>query len=165
MLKIHPAETEEDFEAVKQLFTALANYIFETLSPHSLSLAQRIRQKVQDEANDLPGEYVIPKGCILLAKYKGVIAGCVAVSEIAEELCELKRMYVKPQFRRIGIGKRLADAVIEKAVQLKYKRMRLSTSEFFIGAKELYVSLGFKETGHIEGSPLKNSVYMELKLI
>ena len=78
---------------------------------------------------------------------------------------KLKRIYIKPQFRRIGIGKRLADAVIEKAVQLKYKQMRLDTSEFFIGAKELYASLGFKETGHIEGSPLKNSVHMELKLV
>jgi len=164
MLKIFPAETEEDLEAVKQLFTVWANYIFETLSPHSLSLAERLRQKALDEANNLPGEYVIPKGCILLAEYQGMIAGCVAVSEIAGDLCELKRLYVKPHFRRMGIGKNLANAIIEKAVQLKYKRMRLGTNEFFTGVKELYSLLGFEETGHIEGSPLKSSVYMELKL-
>ncbi len=65
----------------------------------------------------------------------------------------------------MGIGKNLADAIIEKAVQLKYKRMRLGTNELFIGAKELYASLGFNETGHIKGSPLKNSIHMELKLV
>jgi ribosomal protein S18 acetylase RimI-like enzyme len=164
MLKITPAKTDEDIEIAKQLLKVYADYLFEVLNPHSLSLAQRIRQKVLDEANDLPGEYVLPRGFILLAEYQGVIAGCIAISEIAAGLCELKRIYIKPQFRRMGIGKRLTDAVIEKAVQLKYKRMRLHTSEFFIGAKKLYLSLGFKETGHIEGSPLKNSVNMELKL-
>ena len=86
------------------------------------------------------------------------------MSEIAEGLCELKRIYVKPQFRRMGIGNRLADAIIKKAILLNYKRMRLGTNTLFIGAKELYISLGFKETGHIEGSPLKDSVNMELKL-
>jgi len=116
MLKIFPAQTDEDIEAVKQLFTVYVDYLFEVLNPHSSSLAQRIRQKVLDEADNLPGEYVLPKGCILLAEYQGVITGCVAASEIVEDLCELKRLYVKPQFRRMGIGKKLADAVIEKAV-------------------------------------------------
>jgi ribosomal protein S18 acetylase RimI-like enzyme len=166
MLKIYPAETEEDLEAVKQLFTVDADYIFELFNPHSASLAERLSQKILDEADNLPGEYAAPKGCILLAEDKDEIAGCIAISEITAGLCELKRIYVKPQFRRIGIGKRLADAVIEKAVQLKYKRMRLDTNNgLLIGAKELYISLGFKETGHIEGSPLKSSVHMELKLV
>jgi ribosomal protein S18 acetylase RimI-like enzyme len=165
MLKIYPAETEEELEAVKQLFTVYADYIFEVFSPHNFSLAERIRQRTLDEANNLPGEYAMPKGCILLAEYQGAIAGCVAVSEIAGELCELKRLYVKPYFRRMGIGKNLANAIIEKAVQLKYKRMRLGTNELFTGAKELYSSLGFKEAGHIESSSLKSSVYMELKLV
>ncbi len=165
MLKIYPAKTDKNLEIAKQLFTVYADYIFELLNPHSVSLAERLGQKTLDEADNLPGEYVLPKGCILLAEYQGVIAGCVAVSEIVEDLCELKRLYVKPQFRRMGIAKKLADAVIEKAVQLKYKRMRLDTNELFIRAKKLYVLLGFEETGHIEGSPLKNSVHMELKLV
>ena len=165
MLEIYPAETDEDLEAVKQFFTVYTDYIFELLNPHSVSLAERLSQKTLDEADNLPGEYVLPKGCILLAEYQGVIAGCVAVSEIAGDLCELKRLYVKPQFRRMGIGKKLAEAVIEKAVQLKYKRMRLDTNnELLIGAKKLYISLGFKETRHIEGSPLESSVHMELNL-
>ena len=80
-------------------------------------------------------------------------------------MCELKRIYVRPQFRRMGIGRQLANAIIEKAAELKYKQMRLGTNEVFTGAKELYLSLGFKETGHIEGSPLKSSVYMERNLV
>ncbi len=166
MLEIFAAKTDEDIEIAKQLFTVYADYIFELLNPHSVSLAERLRRKALDEADNLPGEYVMPKGCILLAEYQGAIAGCVAVSEIAGDLCELKRLYVKPQCRRMGIGKRLADAVIKKAAQLNYERMRLDTNnDLLLGAKELYISLGFKETGHIEASPLKSSVHMELKLI
>ncbi|HEG43999.1 MAG TPA: N-acetyltransferase [Phycisphaerales bacterium] len=165
MLKIYPVETDEDLEVVKELFVEYADCIFELVRPYSLSLAKRLSEKALREANGLPGEYAKPKGCILLAEYKGAIAGCIAVSEIAEGVCEFKRIYVKPKFRRMGIGKKLSDEIIKKATHLQYKRMHLHTNEdLFIGAKELYTSLGFKETGHIEGSPLKNSVYMELEL-
>ena len=164
MLKIFPVETNEDLEVVKQLFTVYADYIFELLSPHSLPLAERLRTKALNEANNLPGEYVLPKGCILLAEYEDKIAGCITLSEIAGNICELKRLYVKPQFRRIGIGRKLTEAIIKKATQLQYKRMRLDTNSLFVGAKPLYRSFGFAETGHIEGSPLKNSVHMELIL-
>ena len=164
MLKIFSVETNEDLEVVKQLFTVYADYIFELLCPHSLSLAERLKMKALNEANNLPGEYVLPQGCILLAEFEEKIAGCIAVSEIAGNVCELKRLYVKPQCRRMGIGRKLTEAIIKKAIQLKYERMRLDTNNFFIGAKPLYRSFGFTETGHIEGSPLKNSVHMELKL-
>ncbi|MBN2591104.1 MAG: GNAT family N-acetyltransferase [Sedimentisphaerales bacterium] len=165
MLKIYPVETVKDFKVIKQLFTEYANYIFELFSPHSLPLAERLSRKALNEADNLPGEYAMPKGCILLAEYQGSIAGCVAVSEITENVCELKRLYVKPQCRRKGIGRNLAEAIINKAAQLKYKRMRLDTNKvLFIGAEPLYSSLGFVETGHIEGSPLQSSVHMELNL-
>ena len=166
MLKIYPVEADEDLEIVRGLFVEYADCIFELVRPHSLSLAKRLSEKALKEANCLPGEYTKPKGSILLAEYEGAIAGCIAVSEIAEGVCEFKRIYVKPQFRRMGIGKKLSDEIIEKARHLQYKRMRLHTNdELFIGAKELYTSIGFKETGHIERSPLKNSVHMELKLV
>lgn len=164
MLKIFPAQTDKDIEAVKQLFTVYADYIFKVFNPHSVSLVERLSKKILDEADNLPGEYTAPKGCILLAKYKDEVAGCIAISEITTGLCELKRIYIKPHLRQMGIGKKLADAVIEKAIQFKFKRMRLAANELLPGTKELYSSLGFKETGHIEGSPLKNSVHMELKL-
>ena len=122
-------------------------------------------QEALGEANNLPGEYAVPKGCILLAEYQSAITGCIAVSEIGEDLCELKRFYVKPHLRRRGIGKKLVGAIIEKAIELGYQRMRLHTTGLFAGAKELYTSFGFKEDGHIEGSPIKSSMHMELKLI
>ncbi|MHC4476196.1 MAG: GNAT family N-acetyltransferase [Planctomycetota bacterium] len=162
--KIYLAETDKDFEAIKQLFVEYADFLFELLTPHSSSRAEYHSQKTLDEANNLPGEYAWPKGCILLAEYEGEIAGCIAVSKIAKDLCELKRVYVKPKFRRMGIGKELGDAVIERAVQLKYERIRLITNyDLFIGARPLYRSLGFKEIR--KGSPLKNSVHMEVKLV
>lgn len=166
MLKIYQAETEKDLEVVKQLFTVYAGYLFEILSPYNLSFAQRLRKRVLNEANDLPGKYVLPKGCILVAEYKDEIVGCVAVCKIAGKICELKRLYVKPQFRQKGIGRRLAEDIIKKAAELKYKRMRLVTNKvLFIGAKPLYSSLGFVETGHIEGSPIHSSIHMELELV
>ena len=165
-VKIFLVENNEDLEVVKQLFIVYANYIFELFSPHSLSLAQRLSKKALNEAKNLPGEYVLPKGCILLAECKEKIAGCIAVSEIAGNVCELKRLYVKPQYRLMGIGRKLVEEIIEKAAQLKYKRMRLDTNkDLFIGAEPLYSSLGFIETGHIKGSPLKGSVRMKLELI
>ncbi len=165
MLKIYPVETDEDLEIVRGLFVEYADFLFEVFSPHSVALAKRVVQKTLDEAESLPREYALGKGCVLLAKYQGAIAGCIAVSEIAEGVCELKRIYVKPEFRRMGIGRKLSDEIIAKARQLEYKRMRLITNdEVLLGAKDLYTFLGFKEAGHIEGSPLKNSVQMELKL-
>ena len=164
MLKIYPVETVKDFEVIQQLFTEYADYIFELLSPYSLLLAERLRMKALNEANSLPGEYVLPKGCILLAEYKDEIAGCIAVSEIAGNICEMKRLYVKPQYRGMGIGRKLTEAIIKKAARLQYKRMRLNTNSLFVGAKPLYSSFGFVETGHIKGSPLKSSVHMELDL-
>ena len=166
MLKIYPAETEKDLEEVKQLFTVYSGYLFEILSPYSLPFAQGLRKKALNEANDLPGKYASPEGCILLAEYKNEIAGCVALCKTTGNACELKRLYVKPQFRQKGIGRRLAKTIIKKAVELKYKRMRLVTNKvLFIGAKPLYISLGFIETGHIEGSPVHNSIHMELELV
>jgi ribosomal protein S18 acetylase RimI-like enzyme len=163
MLKIFPVETDEHLEIAKQLFVEYADYLKEVFSEY-LALAQRISQETLDEADSLPGEYVLPKGCVLLAEYQGEIAGCIAVSEMAEGVCELKRIYVKPEFRRLGIGKKLLGDIIEKAIELDYKRMRLHTTGLFAGAKELYKSFGFKDDGHIEGSPIKSSVHMKLDL-
>jgi ribosomal protein S18 acetylase RimI-like enzyme len=164
MLKIFPVKTDKDLEIVKELFIEYADFLKELLGKHDRSWADYQNQKAFKEANNLPGEYAMPKGCILLAKYQNEIAGCIAISEITIGLCELKRIYVKPQYRRMGIGKKLADTVIKKAAQLNYERMRLDTNDLFLGAKELYTSLGFKEIGHIVASPLKSSVHMELKL-
>ena len=164
MLNIFPVETDKHIEITKQLYVEYADYLFEVISPHSLPLAERISQETLDDANTLPGVYAEPKSCILLAEYQHAIAGCIAVSEITEGMCELKRIYIKPQFRRKGIGKKLKAEIIEKAIELDYKRMRLHTSGIFAGAKELYKSCGFKDDGPIEGSPIKSSVHMILEL-
>ncbi len=164
MLKIFPVETRQEFDIVKLLIVEYADYLYEVLSPYSVPLAQRVSQETLDEADGLPGEYVGPKGCILLAEFDGSVAGCIAVSEMGGDTCELKRIYVKPEFRRQGIGKMLANRIIEKATELNYKQMRLHTTGAFTGAKELYRSFGFKDDGHIEGSPIKSSVHMKLEL-
>lgn len=162
MLKIYPFETEEDTENAKKLLKEYADFLKELMGKHSQSWVDYHHHKILNEANSLPREYISPKDCILLAKYKDEIASCIAISKINTNLCHLKRLYIKPQFRRMGIGRKLTEAIIKKAVQLKYKRIFLHTNvKLLIGVKELYLSFGFKETRHINGSPLKGSVRME----
>jgi len=122
VLRICPAETDKFPATVKQLFTIYANDIFELFTPPSVSLAERLSQKKLDEADNLPGEYAAGRGCILLAEYDDEVAGCITMSEITSVLCELKRVYVKPQLRRMGIAKKLADAV-SKLLRVKTRRI------------------------------------------
>ena len=165
MLKIYPVETNKDIENARKLFEEYADFVKELMGKYSHSWADYHYHKILNEAQSIPEEYIHPKGCLLLAKYQDEITGCIAISEIETDLCELKRLYVKPQFRRMGIGRKLSEAIIKKAAQLKYKRIFLHTNvELFIDAKDLYLSLGFKETTHIDGSPFKGSVRMELEL-
>ena len=161
MIKIFPVATNEDIEIVKELFVEYADFLNEILGERKPSRADYYNQKILEEVNDLPDEYAAPKGCILLAEYKNEVAGCIAISEITAGLCELKRLYVKPQFRRMGIGKKLVNAVIKKAAELNYERICLIAGDLLPVAKELYISLGFE----VKGSAVKSSVHMELKLI
>jgi len=121
-------------------------------------------QNFDEELANLPGEYVPPTGCLLLATYQDKAAGCVALRRIDEGACEMKRLYVQPKFRRRGIGRALAEAIIERAKKAGYKRMRLDTAPTMDAAKDLYESMGFKEIDAYRYNPLKGAVFMELTL-
>ncbi len=121
-------------------------------------------QKFNREISNLPGEYAAPEGLLLLAKECECSTGCVALRKIGETVCEMKRLYVKPEFRGKKIGKRLTQALIEKASKMGYHKMRLDTTPSMKQAIQLYHSLGFKEIQKYREVPTSCSIFMEMKL-
>ncbi len=122
-------------------------------------------QGFDQELAGLPGEYAPPDGRLLLAGYAGNTAGCVALHKIEPEICEMKRLYVRPQFRGKALGKRLVETVIAEARAIGYRRMRLDTVEPMMkDAVRLYRQFGFKEISPYRSNPIKGALYMELAL-
>jgi ribosomal protein S18 acetylase RimI-like enzyme len=121
-------------------------------------------QDFREELATLPGKYVPPLGSILLAKDNGETVGCVAVRPLGEEICEMKRLYVKPAHRSKKVGRELAVAIIEEAKRLGYKAMRLDTVVAMKEASALYRALGFQQIEPYCYNPLPGAMYFELKL-
>ncbi len=103
-------------------------------------------QNFSAELAQLPGEYSPPSGGLLLAYHDGEAVGCVALRRLGEEVCEMKRLYVRPGFRGSGIGIALAGAAISLARRTGYRRMRLDTVGSMHKAQMIYESLGFTDT-------------------
>ena len=100
----------------------------------------------------------------LLLGYKSSPVGCIALRKIEGSVCEMKRMYVKPEFRGQGIGKMVAHEIIKRAREIGYQKMRLDTLESMEIATKLYKSMGFKEIEAYRYNPLEDAMYMELEL-
>ena len=155
MLRIFPAETGEDIELVRGLFEEYAD---------SLGIDLGF-QNFKEELAKLPGCYARPEGCILLAGYKEEIAGCVALRKLSDSICEGKRLYVRPQFRGLKIGRKLAEAIIAEARKIGYTRMRGDTIPSMQVAQALYASLGFKQIEPYCYNPIEGAVFIELSLV
>ncbi len=155
MPNIFPAQTDKDYETAKKLFVEYAD-----------SLGFHLRfQNFEEELANLPGDYASPSGCLLLAIYKEQPVGCVALRKRSDGICEMKRLYVREQFRGLGIGRALVEAVIEEARKIGYNYMRLDTVPSMEAASALYVSVGFKKSGAYRYNPIEDAVFMELKLV
>ncbi len=122
-------------------------------------------QGFEKELAELPGKYASPEGRLLLAVQNGRPAGCVALRKIGEGTCEIKRLFLRPEFRGQGLGRRLAEAIIQEARQIGYERMRLDTLPPKMNdAIGLYRSLGFKEIEPYYDNPVPGAKFMELDL-
>ncbi|MGB8583313.1 MAG: GNAT family N-acetyltransferase [Candidatus Sulfotelmatobacter sp.] len=122
-------------------------------------------QNFDKELEGLPGQYAPPDGRLLLAEYESQLAGCVAMRTLEPGICEMKRLYLRPQLRGKGLGRTLADRIIAEARQIGHQRMRLDTVEPVMkDAVGMYRKLGFKEIAPYRSNPVAGAMYMELEL-
>ena len=153
-LVIVGSDATDQVESAKQLFLEYANSL-------NFSLCF---QNFDKELTGLPGEYSPPSGRLVLAFEDGKLAGCVALRKIDNDICEMKRLYMRPEFRARGIGRRLATKIIEEAPEIGYLTMRLDTAPSMKEAISLYRSLGFKEIEQYRSNPIAGALFMELRL-
>jgi len=122
-------------------------------------------QNFDAELAGLPGDYAPPDGRLLLAQYEDRFAGCGALHRLEAATCEMKRLYLRPQFRGKGLGRAMAERLIAEARGIGYQRMRLDTvGPVMQDAVAMYRRLGFKEIAAYRENPMAGTLYMELML-
>jgi putative acetyltransferase len=149
------AETAPQIAQVRELFLEYAQSL-------GFSLCF---QNFDQELAELPGDYAPPAGRLLLAEYDAQLAGCVALHKLDSAICEMKRLYLRPQFRGKGLGRLLAERIIAEARQIGYQRMRLDSVEPVMkDAVAMYRRFGFEEIAPYRPNPNPGVLYLELQL-
>lgn len=150
--------TPEQFDAARALFREYATALGIDL----------YFQNFEAELRGLPGDYAEPQGALLLAYCEGALAGCGALRPLPEadepNACEMKRLYVRPAFRRFGLGRQLAEALIARARSAGYSALLLDTLDDMEAARELYASLGFEEVPPYYYNPVPGAHYLRAVL-
>lgn len=154
------ASSPHELDQVRALFRQYAQW----LDDHDPDGVDLCFQGFDQELARLPGKYAPPGGRLLLARCGQEPAGCVALHPFSPGICEMKRLYVRPEFLGKGIGKRLVDAIIQAGRELGYRAMRLDTLPYMKAAIALYQAHGFMLIPRYYDTPLKDTIFMELKL-
>ena len=121
-------------------------------------------QKYDQELQDLTQKYGLPHGRLYILYCDGAPAGCIGFRKLDQDGCEMKRLYIKPEYRRRGFARMLVEKILADAREIGYKYMYLDTLPFLKEAIALYFDLGFFEIDRYNDSPMANSVYMKLAL-
>ena len=154
MMRIESAESAELVRIVRELFLEYSESLEVDLC----------FQGFAEELATLPGDYARPAGRLLLAFEELRAAGCGALRRIDDEVCEMKRLYVRPAFRGKGAGRELIDALMHCAREIGYRRMRLDTLPSMTSAIAIYRSLGFKAIAPYRVNPVPGAAFLELDL-
>src|SRR5262245_29871890 len=153
-LAIVPVTGGDDLEIVRSLFAEYAKSIGVDLS----------FQDFEAELAALPGEYAAPGGRLLLLTCLAQPAGCIALRRWSDDVCEMKRLFVRREFRGQGLARMLVQVLIEEARRMNYQKMRLDTLPTMQAARELYESFGFRPIEPYRHNPVPGAVFMELDL-
>lgn len=167
-IQIVHATTQEQLEDVRALINAFLKWHLQRHTEDIELINEYFDQKdFEKELATLPGNYAAPGGRLLLALHDNKAAGCVALKKIDHGSCEMKRMFVYPEYRGNRVGYLLGKAIIEEAIQIGYRNMKLDTSFRQVEAQKLYEAFGFKRIQPYYRLPerLRNwLIFMELEL-
>lgn len=155
MVTFKKAISDQEFEIGKNLFRAYAKEL-------GIDLAF---QNFEDELQHIERQYGAPEGTLIIVySDEGQAIGCFGIRKLDKEICELKRMYIHPEFRGQGIGNLLMEASIEAGSQLGYQKIRLDTLATMLPAIGLYKSYGFYAIEPYRYNPMEEAMYFERKL-
>jgi putative acetyltransferase len=180
-----PDRPEDDRRSVQHEAAAMSAPRIELITPDSPVLLEATRtifreyaaqlgidlcfQNFEAELAALPGDYAPPRGALLLAQVDGEVAGCVALRPLPDvdhaNACEMKRLYVRPAFRRFGIGRLLVQALMDHGIQAGYSNLLLDTLDDMEAARGLYASLGFEEIAPYYFNPIAGAHYLRAVLV
>jgi putative acetyltransferase len=156
MLRLTQATTASDIQQACELFQE-----YEASLKISLCF-----QNFEQELANLPGDYAPPRGRLLLAREFDELMGCIALRPLGPTTCEMKRLFVRAEYRDRGLGRVLVEAIIEEARKIGYTHMRLDTiADRMERAIALYRSIGFVEIPPYRQNPVDTATFMELDLL
>ncbi|PUZ23895.1 carbonic anhydrase [Chitinophaga costaii] len=150
MVSISKVSSQAELDQVKVLFREYAQWLDVDLT----------FQGFEEELETLPAGYASPTGALFIAKVDGKLAGSVAIRAFDNTTCEMKRLFVRDQYKKQGVGRALAEAALEEARVLGYKRIVLDTLAHMRPAIKLYTSLGFQPIAAYYDNPISDAVYL-----
>lgn len=158
LVEILTPQRAEDLDALREIFREYAASLNVDLC----------FQNFEQELATLPGEYAAPRGALLMARVDGQVAGCCALRPLDAvdypNACEMKRLYVRPAFRRLGLGRQLAETIMDLARVNAYDHVLLDTLDEMEAARSLYEELGFVEVPPYYHNPIAGAHYLKASL-